>query len=152
MARSDCRSLIVGFGHPERERIEFVFSDSEVERFRSSGEDWLQAHCTVVAGTFQGEADLWFESADFARVLPPLRQLYETLQGAVDFHTIEDQVGFCLTGDGRGHIELRGYLLDRAGGGNRLEFALNYDQTLLWHSISEIDELLTFLMERRAEL
>jgi hypothetical protein len=96
---------------------------------------WLQG--------FHGETNLYLEADDFDSLLPDLRQLYESLRGNAEFKTIENQVGFRLTGDGRGHIELRGHLLDRFGDGNRLDFTLNYDQTLLWHSIAEIDNLLT---------
>jgi hypothetical protein len=137
MAHADRESLIVSFGYPERERLEFAFAAPEI-----SSDDWLRARSTVAVGGFHGETDLYLEASDFARLLPDLRQLYETLRGSVDFTTTENQVGFRLTGDGRGHVKLCGHLLDQAGDGNRLDFTLDYDQTLLWHSIAEIDDLL----------
>jgi hypothetical protein len=142
MSHTERESVIVGFGHPEGERLDFVFAGSELERFRTSPDDWIRAGGTVAAGGFRGDTELWFMAAEFARLLPQLRRLYETLQGEVDFKTIEDQVGFRLTGDGRGHIVLHGYLLDRTGDGNRLDFTLSYDQTLLRQSILEISDLL----------
>ncbi|MBC7992457.1 MAG: hypothetical protein H7Z15_04345 [Rhizobacter sp.] len=76
------------------------------------------------------------------RILPQLRSLYDTLHGTATFDTIERQISFTLTGDGKGHITLAGFLADRAGGDNRLEFSLSYDQTLLPRSIGQIEHLL----------
>ena len=141
MAHTERESVIVRFGHPEGERLEFAFAGSELERFQSSPDDWIRAAGTVAVGGFRGDSELWFMSADFAGLLPELRELYETLRGDVDFKTTEDQVGFRLNGDGRGHIELRGHFLDRIGDGNRLDFTLNFDQSLLRHSIAQIGDL-----------
>jgi hypothetical protein len=149
MKRFDYEPLIVSFGHPQQERLEIAFSALEIERFRRSIDDWLLARITVAAGGFSGEAELWFEAADFACLLPNLRRLYDMLRGDVDFKTVEDQLRFRLTGDGRGHIALRGHLLDGLGDGNRLDFTLKYDQTLLWHSIAEIIEFLAATVDSK---
>lgn len=75
-------------------------------------------------------------------MLPQLQRLYATLRGIATFQTVERQVGFTLTGDGKGHIELVGFLKDRGGGDNSIQFRLSYDQTLLPRSITQIEALL----------
>jgi hypothetical protein len=44
-----------------------------------------------------------------------------------------------LTGDGKGHVELRGEVSDQAGVGNRLHFTLQFDQSQLRASIHELE-------------
>jgi hypothetical protein len=127
----------VGFGHPDRERVEFVFPPG-----RPDSDGWLRPTVTVSSGPFSGSADVYCSVSDFAQLLPDLQRLYDTLRGTATFDTIEGQIGFALTGDGLGHIALRGFLDDRAGGSNRLSFHIAYDQTLLWHSIAEIRDFL----------
>ena len=46
-----------------------------------------------------------------------------------------------FTGDGRGHIALKGLATDAPGTGNRLEFELALDQTYLPSAIGELDEI-----------
>lgn len=56
----------------------------------------------VRAGTFQGEADPYFQAADFERFLRELRLFLKELRGTATFTTLENQLGFSLTGDGLG--------------------------------------------------
>ena len=137
MNDTDNEALSISFGHPERERLEFVFP--------SSGrpiQGWFHPTVTVSSGPFSGSTNAYCELSDFARLLPELQRLYDELRGTATFATIERQIGFTLTGDGLGHIELRGFFDDRAGGDNRLNFSISFDQTLLWHSIPEIRDFL----------
>lgn len=142
MDETDSETLIIGFGYPDRERVQFAFIPADLARSRVLSDDWLRPRASVGAGPFRGETDVYVTVSDFARLLPELRALYDSLRGTATFATIEQQVGFTISGDGMGHITLSGFLEDRAGGDNRLEFRLSYDQTLLVHSISEVDALL----------
>ena len=118
--------------------MEFMTDDpSEAEDMR---EQWLAFDC--VAGIFQGEADPYLQATDFEGFLHELRLLSKELRGTATFKTVENQLGFSLTGDGLGHITLHGYLLDRSGFGNRFQFNLSYDQTFLGESIAAIKRLL----------
>jgi len=137
MNDAENESVFISFGHPQRERLEFVFPSGGRHM-----QGWLHPMVTIVAGPFSGATDVYCDASDFALLLPELQRLYDALRGTATFSTIERQVGFTLTGDGLGHIELRGFLYDRAGGSNRLDFAINFDQTLLWHSVSELRDFL----------
>jgi hypothetical protein len=44
---------------------------------------------------------------------------------------MEEWTALLLVGDGRGHIEATGFVVDALGDGNRLSFRLGFDQTHL---------------------
>ena len=113
----DDEAVSIGFGHSQHELLKFVFPPR-----RADSEGWLLPIVTVLAGPFSGSTNVYCCVSDFARLLPDLQRLYDTLRGIATFDTIESQIGFTLTGDGLGHIALRGFLDDRAGGSNRLTF------------------------------
>jgi hypothetical protein len=142
MNEADGDTLIVNFGSAERERLQFAFTEPDLARSRVLYDDWLEPSVSVQAGPFSGTTRVYISASDFVRFLPQLRNLHDTLQGTATFDTIERQVGFTLTGDGKGHITLAGFLEDRAGGDNRFEFTLSYDQTLLPRSITQMGHLL----------
>ena len=142
MDETDSDTLIVGFGSTEHKRLQFAFTGPDLARSRVLYDDWLEPSVSVQAGPFSGTTRVYISASDFVRFLPQLRSLYDTLHDTATFDTIERQVGFTLTGDGKGHITLAGFLEDRAGGDNRIEFRLSYDQTLLSSSISQIGHLL----------
>jgi hypothetical protein len=131
--------LIISFGQAAYERVQFAFDRDTLASSAVESEVWLDAVVTAQASSLRGEAKVSIMKGDFARLLSGLRPLYHSLRGAATFDTLEDQVGFTITGDGMGHIVLKGFLRDRAGGDNRLEFTLRFDQTLLAQSIAQID-------------
>ncbi len=94
-------------------------------------EDWVSADVELVVGGFHGRYPCCLQGADFPRFLAATEQLAADLRGPAKFATCEDQVGFELRGDGRGHIECRGHAVDRCGDGNRLEWRIELDQTFL---------------------
>jgi hypothetical protein len=132
----------IGFGHPERERIVIFIEVNQPSDFKGSLEDWRKAEIKIQVGGFQAQVSLFLESSDFERFLPQARRLYETLEGEARFETIEGQIRLVLKGDGKGHINLSGKLLDSAGIGNELSFKLEFDQTLLKGSVSEVERFL----------
>jgi hypothetical protein len=138
----------INFGHPERERITIFVEENSLQKLKPSTENWLGAKVDVQAGGFQGQASLFLEFSDFERFLPQARQLYETLEGEARFDTIEGQIQLVLKGDGKGHINLSGNLLDDCGIGNELSFKLEFDQTLLKRSISEIERFINTVKDK----
>ena len=79
-----------------------------------------------------------------------LEPVYQNLDVVAEFKTIEDQLYIRIETDRLGHVQAKGFLLDDLASGNKLEFEINYDQTLLWHTISEIDEALFELSQKTA--
>jgi hypothetical protein len=142
MDDTDSDALTVNFGSGEQERLEFAFAAADLARSRVLHDDWLEPTVSICAGPFSGAARVHVIASDFVRLLPQLRSLYDTLRGTATFDTIERQIAFTLTGDGKGHITLAGFFEDRAGGDNRIQFSLSFDQTLLPRSIAQIERLL----------
>ena len=54
---------------------------------------------------------------------------------------MEGQLLLRLIGDGKGHIELTGEVADQPGIGNRLNFTLRCDQSLLGASIRDLEKV-----------
>lgn len=69
-----------------------------------------------------------------------LEPVYRNLTGKAEFKTMEDQLYIQIEVDKLGHIQATGYLRGSLYLDNMLSFEIRYDQTLLWHTISEIDE------------
>jgi hypothetical protein len=117
------------------ERAEFL-SLSVRGRSRPGSSDywdanWLWCSAEVSAGAFRGKVDGLIRNEDLARFLPRLEKLSEQLSGEALLDTIEGWLDLRLTGDGRGHVGLRGHLVDAPSDGNSLEFRLSLDQTYL---------------------
>ena len=100
--------------------------------------NWLGCKVEVCCGAFRGDLDSMIRNEDLAAFLPALTRLYEGLSGEASFDTLEGWIDFKLIGDGRGHIELRGRLVDAMMDGNSLEFRIGFDQTYLPAIISQV--------------
>jgi len=144
-------SIVVGFGFADHERLQFTFSAADLARSRTLHDDWLEPTVSICAGPFSGAARVYLNASDFAHLLPQVQRLYTTLRGIATFESIEGQVAFTLTGDAKGHIELAGFLKDRAGGHNSIQFRLFFDQTALPRSITQIEALLRATAKRSRE-
>lgn len=132
-------------GYPDQERLEVALlsppADKDVE-----GYDWITAKATIRAGGFFGRVDLMISKGDMVSFMDQLKPVYENLKGHAEFSTLEDQLRILVKVNDMGHVKVSGYLKDDPSLPNTLNFHFEYDQTLLWHTISEIDEAL-FEME-----
>jgi hypothetical protein len=134
--------MIFSFGQSERERVEvnvLRYEHAPVGEYYD--DNWLKIEIHVQAGGFEGKVNAAILAEDLQRFLSQLRPLYETLNGSAKFETMEDQLNLKLVGDGNGHIELRREVADRPGIGNRLHFTLQFDQSQLRASISELEKV-----------
>jgi hypothetical protein len=128
-------------GYPEKERIELRLIVTPANPI-TEGYDWIKALVCVELGSFKGEVQIQMCVSDMVRFKEQLEPLYQKLEGKAEFKTIEDQLYIQVEAEKLGHIQVTGYLLDNLSLGNKLDFEIHYDQTLLWHTISEIDEAL----------
>jgi hypothetical protein len=143
--------MIFSFGHSENERIEIDVHGYERAPVGEYWDDnWLVVEIRVRAGGFRGEAQASIITSELTRFASELRPLFETLAGTAEFTTIEGQLRLRLVGDGKGHIELRGEVSDEPGVGNRLHFALQFDQSQLGKSISELERVASQFPVREA--
>jgi hypothetical protein len=128
-------------GYHEKERLEVTLlgvpANAEVE-----GYDWIKAQVHIEVGGFIGDVEITMCLSDIIRFKEQLEPVYRDLTGTAEFTTIEDQLYIRIEVDKFGHVTAAGHLIDDLVNGDKLTFMITYDQTLLWHTISEIDEAL----------
>src|SRR5947208_1811455 len=131
------------FGESERERIEVdVMSYERPASGEHHDDNWLSVSITVRIGGFSGRAGAAIVTDELVRFAEQLHRLYDELTGSAEFRTLEGQLSLTLSCDTRGHIALRGEVLDQAGIGNRLSFHLDLDRSFLQQSIRELDAVI----------
>jgi hypothetical protein len=132
------------FGESERERIEVnVFAYERAALGEYSDDNWLRVSITVRVGGFSGRVSAAIVTDELVRFAEQLHQLHQQLSASAEFTTLEGQLSLTLNCDVRGHVTLRGEVLDQAGIGNRLSFHLDLDQSFLQQSIRELDAVIT---------
>ena len=118
------------FGQSERERVEVdILSYERAATGDVWDDNWLTVSIVVRAGGFSGSVRAAMLTADLASFAGQLHRLSEQLHGSAEFTTIEEHLSLKLSCDTRGHITLRGEVLDQAGIRNRLNFHLDLDQS-----------------------
>lgn len=133
--------MMFSFSQSQRERIEVDVLCCECEPVGDHYNDnWLTLQVRVCVGGFHGNDAAIFRN-ELAAFLTQLRPLYDTLRGTAEFATLEGQLHLWLTGDGNGHIELKGEVADQPDIGNRLHFTLHFDQSQLGASIRELKKV-----------
>ncbi|WP_243287473.1 hypothetical protein [Geothrix terrae] len=141
----------LSIGNQEREQFSITVLGYERS---ASGEfyddNWLTSRVKISVGSFSGEFGLSLFTTDFTSFLEQLSALYKTLSGEAKFETMEGQIEFSMTGNGRGGVEVSGRVLDQAGIGNKLEFAFQVDQTYLPLAIHDLNEILNEFPARPA--
>jgi len=111
--------------------------------------DWVRCLVEAKLRGFRASFEAYLRTNDFPPFRDALRTLWEKLQGAATFTTLEGQVALRVQGDGIGHMMVSGELEDIAGTGNRLRFALKLDQTHIASSLRQLDELIDRFPDRR---
>ena len=143
--------MIFSFGQSEQERIEVDVQHYERAPVGEYYDDnWLTTQVRVRAGGFRGNVDAAILTVELVAFVARLRQLHNTLHGAADFSTLEEQLHLRVTGDGKGHMELVGDVADQPGIGNRLHFRLQFDQSQLEESIRELERVTSAFPVRAA--
>jgi hypothetical protein len=143
--------MILSFGQSQHERIEVDVLRYEREPVGEHFDDnWLTVSIFVQAGGFNGKIRAAIFTDELTLLLKQLQTLYETLAGTAEFITMEGQLYLLFRGDGKGHIELEGKLVDRPGIGNRLHFTLQFDQSQLGASIRELEKVTSEFPVREA--
>ncbi len=129
----------IAFGGEKHERLEITVTGYERGASGDHHDDnWLNVTVSVVAGAFGGSFGATFQAAELLDLYTGTSQLYETMSGCVRFETLEEQLSLDMVGNGRGSIELRGEAMDQPGIGNKLSFALQFDQAQLHRSVQSL--------------
>ncbi len=136
--------IAFSLGGSERERV--AVKVARYERAPLTGDyhddNWLNVTVTISAGAVDGTFSASFLTDEFVVFRAQLQDLYSTLRGEAQFSTLEEQLFLKLVGNGLGQISLKGYALDRAGDGNRLDFELALDQSHLANAISDLNAVI----------
>jgi hypothetical protein len=101
--------------------------------------DWVVAEVAIQAGGFVGRFGAEFLVRDFTHLHRDLSRLYHDLSGDMKFETLEGQLAFEMSGDGRGSFEANCIARDKAG--NHLQFCLNLDQTFIPLMLQELQAI-----------
>ncbi|MBL9093510.1 MAG: hypothetical protein JNL96_19995 [Planctomycetaceae bacterium] len=134
--------MTFSFGHSSQERIEIdVLGYERAPVGEYFDDNWLRCVIRVCAGGFRGEFDAAILTGELVAFLDQLRPLFATLRGSAELTTLEEQLHLLLIGDGKGHIDLDGNVVDAPGSDNRLHFRLQFDQTELGASICEFEKV-----------
>ena len=97
----------------------------------------------VKSGFYTGHATMDINIKEFKKFIINLQKIYETLNGeAIIKETYGYQMYLSFEGDGLGHINVRGLLVNGDMNGNmqRLEFENNIDQTVLRKFINDLKQ------------
>ena len=108
-----------------------VLSRNHPGLFDRGDENWLTCELHVAAGGFRGGFRADLRTEDFQGFLDEAEGLSRALEGTASFSTMEEQMALTLTGDGRGHVRVRGELVDAPGSDNRLRFSFEIDRSYL---------------------
>lgn len=133
-------------GFPEKERLEVSLSPGSPAE---SGYEWLSARVKINVGGFVGQVSMSLLYSELQQFNAELEPVYRDLHGQAELKTLEGQIHLLVSVDTTGHITVEGELMDGAGIGNRLQFSICFDQTLLWHTISELDRALLEIHEQK---
>ena len=135
-------------GFPERERVEVSLLSAPTNP-RTEGFDWVKARVRVEVGGLSGDVEIYICLSDIIRFKEQLEPVYRDLSGAAEFTTIEGQLFIRVEVNHLGHVRATGHLLDDVTTSNRLSFDIEFDQTMLGRTISEIDRALAELAPRK---
>ena len=103
--------------------------------------NWIKSKIKVKAGAFTGVFQAELMTTDFEKFKQEISKLYEKLDGRANFDTLEGQISIKIKGDGIGHFEADCFVMDFAGTGNKLDFEINFDQTMITDIVSQLDNI-----------
>jgi hypothetical protein len=135
-------------GFPERERVEVSLLGGAADP-ASEGFDWVRARVRVEVGGLSGDVEIYMCLSDMVRFKEQLEPVYRNLRGAAEFTTIEGQLFIRVEVNHLGHARATGHLIDDVTTSNRLSFDIEFDQTMLGRTISEIDRALAELSPKQ---
>jgi hypothetical protein len=127
----------LGFGESERLEVRVADDCSSVRL-----DDWLEVHVKLTIQGIVAEVPISIIPAEVARFKEELAVVYREVGGSAEFKTMEGQLSIRVSVDKLGHVTTSGVLKSDLSGSSHVSFTLKFDQTLLWHTISEIDEFL----------
>ena len=137
-------SLIIGNRSNKQLKISILGYERELVG-EYYDDNWLDCYVELMFGSFNGAFKASFLTRDFLLLLPKLDALYKNLEGEAKFNTLEQQLEFTLTGNGKGLIEFSGEAIDSE---NKFMFNSELDQTCLLAIIQQLKTIISNYPER----
>jgi hypothetical protein len=107
------------------------FDHVAIEIIGTAGENWFSADVRIACGIWRGVFRWQFYKGELHQFANELGQLYQTLSGTAKLIPMEPNLELEMTGDGKGHIIVKGKAIAEFGTGTYLVFRLELDQTEL---------------------
>jgi hypothetical protein len=102
---------------------------------------WVKSLVTLKVGGFSGEFKCDLRIDDFESFKDELLILYDKLDGTALFETLEGQLTINIKGDGIGHLEAKCSAMDFVGTGNKLDFEISFDQTIIPRMVRQLENV-----------
>jgi hypothetical protein len=118
----------------------------------NTNEGWFNAEVAIQCDGFRGKFRANFEQGELSRFAAQLQVLYKKLKGVAVLAPLEPKLELSCTGDGRGHIEVKGTARAQFHTGTVLSFRFAIDQTYLpaiATGLTNMDPELSYLSGRR---
>ncbi|MFG0320089.1 MAG: hypothetical protein ACF8XB_22645 [Planctomycetota bacterium JB042] len=140
----------VVFGGTEFERFAIeVRGYSYPTRTDESDGNWLNCRASVAAGGFRGSVECSLRAEDFEALERSLSKLLDEPRGRAEFTTDEEQVAFRIEGDGLGHFEVHGEVVEQPGVGNRLRWRIEVDRSQVAAALRQVRAIKAAVPVRR---
>lgn len=128
---------IGGYGESDRLEVETTSTSQSIAM-----DDWLPVRVKLKVQGFVADVQISIVPVELLHFKEALEPVYRDVRGQAQFKTMENQLSIAVEMGKLGHVTATGFLQGDFQNSNRLMFTIKYDQTLLWHTISEIDEFL----------
>lgn len=129
------------FGNPDSEFLMIEILGRSYPNYTDYWDgNWLNARVTLSVGGFKGLLGGYLRPEEFLRFREEIATLNNNLSGKASFSTMEEWFSIKLTGDGKGHLILKGQVRDRPGSENTLNFTIELDQTFLPEILKGLDK------------
>lgn len=114
-------------------------SQLKINKVYSESYDWLASSVEFEIGNFKGNYETNINSYNFHDFYNELKIVHRTLQGVANFKTLEGQIEFKITGNGRGQMKVEGLCVD---GDNEFKFCFISDQTFIQKTLKQLSTIL----------
>jgi hypothetical protein len=94
-------------------------------------ESWFNAEVEIRCDGWHGKFLASFMQGELSRFARELQILHEQLSGKAILAPLEPNLELSFTGDGKGHVEVKGIARNNFHTGTKLSFRLDLDQTYL---------------------
>jgi hypothetical protein len=103
-----------------------------IRRVTANGpEGWFDAEVELQCDGWCGKFGASFMQGELSRFARELRILHEQLNGVASLTPLEPNLELSFSGDGKGHVEVKGTARNNFHTGTKLSFRLDIDQTYL---------------------